>query len=339
MTAPILWWKGENNPDESKAGLYATWEGSLTPTYAAGAVGQAFRLNFSKLAQNDYGALVVANNALFNFAPTASFSVRFWIKVETTDVVNAFFPVAKGGVTSSIAADWGIRLAGEIDSPYETAIALNVGGVNVNCTRTIGDSDLHEILWTYNNGYSFVYLDGVEILNDPTTQRFIANNLVTLRFGAAWYSQFAGLIDEIRIYDSVISVDNVDNDDGPTTTSTDRRIILKNTNKVVPVIKNQRLTPYKSGTNDKLQFKAEVYTNINAQPLYLSNIPVSLYLNYSGSWKVADTGYTNKFGYANLYHTCSRITAINSCQAKLLATVDNSGYWSNISRIDIVGSG
>jgi hypothetical protein len=107
-------------------------------------------------------------------------------------------------------------------------------------------------------------------------------------------------------------------------------------NKITPIITNQRISPYKSLSSDQIQIKAQIFADNKLKPIYIPNIPINLYLNYSGSWKLADSGVTNKFGYLTMYHGCQNVYNVDHCLSKIIATIDGLDYQSNISRINFI---
>lgn len=111
-------------------------------------------------------------------------------------------------------------------------------------------------------------------------------------------------------------------------------------NKIIPILINQRISPYKVSSFDNINLKAMVFQNNRIQPIYLSNLPINLYLNYSGTWMLAEQGTTNRFGYLTLYHSCENIDkTLTNCLAKFTTIVNGESYESNISRINFVEGG
>ena len=106
-------------------------------------------------------------------------------------------------------------------------------------------------------------------------------------------------------------------------------------NTIIPIITNQRLTPYRIGTSDKIQIKTQVFSDNKGSLSYLPNLPVELYLNYSGDWSLAEAGITNNQGICTLYHECTNISGIAGFLAKSIVTVHGSGYISNITKINL----
>lgn len=106
--------------------------------------------------------------------------------------------------------------------------------------------------------------------------------------------------------------------------------------KIIPILTNSRISPYKLSSYDNIQLKAQVLKDNKIKPIYLSNLPIDLYLNYSGSWFLAEQGVTNRFGYLNIYHSCINISGITNCLSKFTTIINGNIYESNISRLNFI---
>jgi hypothetical protein len=198
MTVPILWWKGEDNTTESQAGLETTW--ATTPKYSDGKVGRCFNIDHSYPGSD---TIVVENNALFNFVPSGDFSIRFWIKLINPLTTGNVYPIKKGDSSGGIA-DWGIGFYGGFFEYVYNGVTWSFD------TAEINDSEWHDVLFTYSNGYIHFYLDGIDCNEDDTYQRLCLNNSSHLKIGYVFTRDFNFCIDEIRIYNDVITPDNND---------------------------------------------------------------------------------------------------------------------------------
>jgi len=106
--------------------------------------------------------------------------------------------------------------------------------------------------------------------------------------------------------------------------------------KIIPILTNQRLSPYKAGTYDSIQFKLQVYSDNKIKPSHIENVPVQLYLNYSGYWSLADSKNTNRFGSVSFTQLCHDILAIDYCLAKAVINLNGSEITSNTTRINFI---
>jgi hypothetical protein len=203
MAIPILWWKFEDNLIDTIVGLVANG----TPSYANGYVGKGFYVNnWEHTAGYTASVLNVTNNSIFNFTPFDKFSIRFWLKI-TGNTRLLYYPVRKGNIgtgTVDIITDYGFKID-DIDFNshlYDLAGAPTSGVI----TKDIW----HDVLGTYNNGVIKTYLDGIDVSLDSSA-RYITNSNYALHFitGTQWMT-FSGIIDEIRFYNKVITINNDD---------------------------------------------------------------------------------------------------------------------------------
>lgn len=100
-----------------------------------------------------------------------------------------------------------------------------------------------------------------------------------------------------------------------------------------PVLTNQRLTPYRTESTDKLQVKLEVYKRNRL--INVNNLPVELWLNYSGSWFKVDSN-TNRYGTQTIYYPCVNISGINCCLGYVSININNIIYNSNVIRFNFI---
>ena len=75
-------------------------------------------------------------------------------------------------------------------------------------------------------------------------------------------------------------------------------------NEIISILTNQRLSPYRVGTIDKIQLKLSVFLNSKRKISYLPNIPIKLYLNFDNTWDLVKQNNTNKFGYYIFNYSC-----------------------------------
>lgn len=99
------------------------------------------------------------------------------------------------------------------------------------------------------------------------------------------------------------------------------------------ILYNNRLTPYRLASNDKIQLKIQLYSE-KLKALYIPNVPISLYLNYSGTWQKYTDTITNRNGCQEIIYDCSTISDINYCNAFISGLYNNYSYFSNMIRIN-----
>ena len=305
------WWKGEDDPTDSVGGNYAIWTSGSA--YSTGVVGKCFA--FSPTV----GPLEILPDINNYLTGNSHFKISFYYK-ETWNGYGQFL-FDRGGF-----------------SLFSDGTRLNIstgGGVIYYSFGMVNYGQWYLVDLEYIAGSFKLYLDGV--LQTPSSSNIEyklgveASKLLPIYFGkdlslSAVRSNI--YIDEIkiRVYEEI----------APTTSGNNPYTIIKRI--FNPVLTNQRLSPYRHGTSDKIQFKVQILSGEKLKPIYISNIPLSLYLNYTGDWTLIVTGVTNKFGCCTFTYSCQDIPNIDFCLAKLNATIKNVTYTSNTSRINFTKS-
>lgn len=101
------------------------------------------------------------------------------------------------------------------------------------------------------------------------------------------------------------------------------------------VVVNQRLSPYKAGTSDKIQLKYNLYSDDKTRLSYIKNAALELKLNTnSGLFQVVGSGTTDNYGTHTFYHSCSGISGISNCLGYVTTTINDKVYDSNIVRFN-----
>jgi hypothetical protein len=112
---------------------------------------------------------------------------------------------------------------------------------------------------------------------------------------------------------------------------------MNNQLKIVPILTNQRISPYKKFSTDQIQLKAQVFIGERLSPSYLEGLPINLYLNFGGSWVFSGSSITNRVGFANILYSCEDIVGYEYCLAKFNTIVNDVNYESNVTRINFFG--
>lgn len=97
---------------------------------------------------------------------------------------------------------------------------------------------------------------------------------------------------------------------------------------------NQRLTPYRLGTTDKIQAKVEIF--LNSRPLKLNGLPVEFWLNYPSGWQKYTESTTDRNGTKIFYQSCTAVNNINCCLGYSKVKIDGDEYISNITRFNFI---
>jgi len=102
----------------------------------------------------------------------------------------------------------------------------------------------------------------------------------------------------------------------------------------VPIITNQRLSPYFRGTNDIIQTKIYIYNKNKL--LNIEGLPIELWLNYSGTWFEAENGFSNRYGSQTMSHSCYNVGNIDCCMGYVKVIYNEIEYISNVVRFNFI---
>jgi len=187
----VSWWMAENNPNDS----VGTNDGTLMngATYATGMVGQAFSFD----GADDY--IDAGNN--INLA-NQSFSFSLWAKRATT---NAEIILGQGIAAVHQGLHVGFRTANTFTFDFYS------GTLDVT-DATFSDSNWHHWAGTYNASTQVrkLYRDGALIGNDVIAHyQGTGAFLIGKTTAAAGFSTFGGLLDEVQVYNSALTADEI----------------------------------------------------------------------------------------------------------------------------------
>ena len=127
-------------------------------------------------------------------------SVQAWFKKE----VNALNPQA--------IVNYGTWIAGEPEKVTSLTIQnsgyVNFLGKSIPTVR-VDDNQWHHVVGTYDGTNVKVFLDGIEYVNSPATFNTVGNSFTIGRNVAGGFENFEGNVDEIAIWDRVLSAEEV----------------------------------------------------------------------------------------------------------------------------------
>jgi hypothetical protein len=182
-TGLVAWWKAENNAYDSVGGNHGTLQGGTV--YDVGRVGQAFSLDGS------YSYVFVPNSSSIDYGTTRSFEL--WI-----------YPKVTAGYRGMLAKGYGSY--SHIFSLSDGHLALYDGGAWRAGTAVLSANTWHHVAFVQNGSTVTMYLngvlDGTENVSWTSTSDF-------LEIGSFNHSNFndtfVGLIDEVKIFNRVLS--------------------------------------------------------------------------------------------------------------------------------------
>ncbi len=98
---------------------------------------------------------------------------------------------------------------------------------------------------------------------------------------------------------------------------------------IKPLLTNKFRYPYKI---PKEVIMSRVDFLKNGRLSYLSDLPVELWMNYSGEWAQVETSTTDRYGSCYITHSTSGIPNITNCLGVVKITYDGGDYVSNVMR-------
>ncbi len=178
--------------------------------WVAGAIGNTLRFD----GIDDY--VRVDNSSSMNFGASADFSVGFWIKASIQDAaVISKGPEIPPHGRKGWSPGWNIQLENTIN--YKRGVRFDMydgknGGYGIVTTGVDAlDNDWHHVFITVDrDGYAKAYLDASEKDSRDVSSIGDINNSRELLIG--WrgdWLYFDGLIDEIAIYNRVLSAEEI----------------------------------------------------------------------------------------------------------------------------------
>jgi len=189
----MAWYKFDGNANDSSGnGRHGTATGAVT--YAAGKFGQAINLDGSSYVVITGYKGILGSNA---------FSITAWAKSTST-----------GDVTM---VNWGTNVGGQRADfrLYQGRLRCEHGAGNLQANTVLADGQWHHVAVTVTQSAPIsypnvkLYLDGNDdsrITTDPDTFNIVANVDVNIgRRGTNNDRVFPGSLDDVRIYDKVLS--------------------------------------------------------------------------------------------------------------------------------------
>ncbi len=190
-SAAISLWSGNGNALDSVGGNNGTLVGDTT--FVTGIVGQAFSLD----GDGDY--IEVADDNTLDLTSATGVSIAMWINPASSPTSNRLLDKITAGGTNGYLLD---IVGGKL--------RMIVGSTLITGTTTIPSGVNSHVAGTFDGTNITLYLNGVQ---EATAAASIANfaNSNTLRIGAdsSGANPFHGIIDEVQLFDSALSLSEV----------------------------------------------------------------------------------------------------------------------------------
>jgi hypothetical protein len=188
-SSPVGWWKFENNTNDSAGTNHGTANGS--PGYAAGIDGQAIVLD----GVDDY--VIVGSVGISGAAPR---TIAGWAKADVTEMVDWINVFGFTG-PSGDGGHFDIEHVGDTDDSTHGYYGIHIYGDEYDIIPI--DLDWHHLAATYDGTTTYFYGDGVLIGSATITIDTPDNVHMGKREDNDNY--FPGSVDDVRIYDHVLS--------------------------------------------------------------------------------------------------------------------------------------
>ena len=194
------WWKGEDNALDSEDGHDGTLYGA---TFATGKVNRAF--NVGQASAYEFGYV-----DLGRWSPGTQWTVEAWVNVDAVQPSNTNVdpPGDRRGIVGGIAGcrDWGIVLYGgefgTVMSPPNPASCTST--VRAGFVATPGS--WYHVVGTNNGTTAKIFVDGYLKACGDVYPNYYGWPFGTLIGRENWNNanSFAGLVDEVKIYDHAL---------------------------------------------------------------------------------------------------------------------------------------
>lgn len=208
-TVPIAMLKMDDDVTDSIGSNDGTVTG--TTTYVDGVMGKAFSFDGSS-------RITLANESNFDFETTDPFSVSCWMKTSTASIQIL---VAKM-LNSSPFTGWDMYISATGEIFFQIISDATVADEFINAATTasgFNDGEWHHVVGTYDGSESIngvkVYVDGIarpvtaSATQDAVSSSMLQNTAVSVGARGAGGFELTGHMDDVRIYDSTVSANEV----------------------------------------------------------------------------------------------------------------------------------
>jgi hypothetical protein len=157
----------------------------------------------------------VSDNSLLNFQSTNKFSISYWINPTTLSNSQLSVIINKQTGSGTNQDGWNSNIESNFSSTYR----IQNGTSTSNCTMgssasSISTGQTYHITQVYDNGTSYIYINGV-LADQTACTALIGDNTSNMLIGKATWTfsntkGFHGIIDDVRIYNRALTVCDVD---------------------------------------------------------------------------------------------------------------------------------
>jgi hypothetical protein len=195
-----------NANDLSGNGNNGTVNGATLTTDRFGVANQAYSFDQSQLSH-----INIPHSATLNFQNNNRISISTWLKTNITSPTNPVIVYISKQENSGLN-QIGFNCALDGSSNYlliKNGISSNQGWIS-SPSSTVLNSAWNHVLFVFDTGIGYVYVNGTLIASIPNINSIIGDNLSSLQFGKpTWSSQnanaFTGQLDDIGIWNRALT--------------------------------------------------------------------------------------------------------------------------------------
>ena len=286
---PVMWYKF----DGSATNMLLDSSGNNYHLTNSGATfdGSNFKRGFGSVSFNTGNFL--SNSSVFNFN-SKDFSISFWVYITTANTFNWIFSLGVGSA---------IRTAVLLGRFNNNTYIFSFGNDDLYSGAYAGDvNNWVHICATYKTGTRVrkIYRNGIEIASGTSGGETNAN--ASLYIGReATGGSYDGNIDDLRIYDYVLSANEVSGLYNGTDPTTQNKYIIRSLNTYNDGWDSQNTTSAILYMNNELTSpKQPTYHKINSYDLNRISLQVSNDINQNKSYN----GWDNKIEFGCILHIC-----------------------------------
>ncbi len=157
----------------------------------------------------------ILNNSSLNFQTTNKFSLSYWINPSSLSATQQNFVLCKQTSMGANQDGWNSSIMTDYTSNYRIQNGTSTNACSFGAgTSTIVTNQFQHIVQIYDNGTSYMYLNG-GLMSQTTCTALIGDNTSDMLIGLPTFTfsnskGFTGVIDDIRVYNKAISSCDVD---------------------------------------------------------------------------------------------------------------------------------
>jgi hypothetical protein len=264
------------------------------------------------------------DNTRYGIGAVTPSSILFYIADPSDGVIESASGIFQAYITAPYTSGDFIWDKGDgsstemVSGVLYTGVFLTTGVFDTSVTFS-GFNDVTPVLLSYTGIYEVFVSGYVEMDGSVEGQSYI------LSYPEQW-NQVDGYIYGWGSVNGITSFIYPLTAEPPTSSGT----LIKS---IKPLLTNKARYPYRP-PEDKLVSKIDFLKM--GKMSYLKELPVELWLNYSGSWFIAETGVTDRYGSCYITHLTDRVPGITNCLGVVKVIYKDGFYVSNVIRYNFL---